>query len=72
VIKLAPVAPPAELSVAEASERDLTRSELIDSFVTEEGAFAPAGLAALIDRTPFLREGSALSSAADHGIARPR
>ena len=32
-------------------------SEFIDRFVTEEGAFAPEEIAALVDRTPFLREG---------------
>jgi ribose 1,5-bisphosphate isomerase len=36
---------------------DLTPPEQIDRFVTEEGAFAPEEIAALVDRTPFLREG---------------
>jgi translation initiation factor 2B subunit (eIF-2B alpha/beta/delta family) len=36
---------------------DLTPPEQIDRFVTEEGAFAPAEIVALVDRTPFLREG---------------
>lgn len=36
---------------------DLTPPELIDRYVTEEGAFAPEEIAALVDRTPFLREG---------------
>jgi ribose 1,5-bisphosphate isomerase len=36
---------------------DLTPPEQIDRFVTEEGAFAPDEIAALVDRTPFLRDG---------------
>lgn len=53
VLKLAPDEPyePDEDRV------DLTPPELIDRYVTEEGAFAPDEIAALIDRTPFLREG---------------
>jgi translation initiation factor 2B subunit (eIF-2B alpha/beta/delta family) len=39
---------------------DLTPAEQIDLIVTEEGAFAPGDVAALVDRTPFLREGYAL------------
>jgi translation initiation factor 2B subunit (eIF-2B alpha/beta/delta family) len=53
VIKLAPEDPrkPGE-------ERfDLTGPEHIDLFVTEEGEFPPDDIAALIDRTPFLRHG---------------
>jgi translation initiation factor 2B subunit (eIF-2B alpha/beta/delta family) len=53
VIKLAPEDPrdPGE-------ERfDLTEPAYIDTFVTEEGAVAPEDIAALIDRTPFLRDG---------------
>jgi translation initiation factor 2B subunit (eIF-2B alpha/beta/delta family) len=53
VLKVAPADPrgPAE-------ERfDLTPPGQIDRFVTEEGAFAPEDVGALVDRTPFLREG---------------
>jgi ribose 1,5-bisphosphate isomerase len=56
VIKLSPAEPrdPGE-------ERfDLTGPEQIDLFLTEEGEFAPGDIAALIDRTPFLRDGHAL------------
>jgi translation initiation factor 2B subunit (eIF-2B alpha/beta/delta family) len=41
---------------------DLTPPEQIDRIVTEEGEFAPDEIAALLDRTPFLREGYALLS----------
>jgi translation initiation factor 2B subunit (eIF-2B alpha/beta/delta family) len=53
VLKLAPDDPyePDEERV------DLTPPEQIDRYVTEEGAFAPDEIAALVDRTPFLREG---------------
>jgi ribose 1,5-bisphosphate isomerase len=56
VIKLSPAEPrdPGE-------ERfDLTGPQHIDLFLTEEGAYAPGDIAALIDRTPFLRDGHAL------------
>jgi len=36
---------------------DLTPPEQIDRFVTEEGEFDPEDIGALIDRTPFLRNG---------------
>jgi translation initiation factor 2B subunit (eIF-2B alpha/beta/delta family)/8-oxo-dGTP pyrophosphatase MutT (NUDIX family) len=53
VIKLAPVD-----SRDPGEERfDLTPPELVDTFVTEEGAFTPEDIASLIDRTPFLRVG---------------
>jgi translation initiation factor 2B subunit (eIF-2B alpha/beta/delta family) len=53
VLKLAPDDPyePDEDRV------DLTPSKLIDRYATEEGIFAPDEIAALVDRTPFLREG---------------
>lgn len=56
VIKLAPVGPrePGE------DRFDLTPPECVDSYVTEEGVFAPADIPALLDRTPYLREGYAL------------
>jgi translation initiation factor 2B subunit (eIF-2B alpha/beta/delta family) len=53
VLKIAPVEPhpPKEDRV------DLTPPERITQYVTEEGAFAPDEIAALVDRTPFLAEG---------------
>ena len=53
VLKLAPVDPyePDEERV------DLTPPRLIDRYATEEGIVAPEEIAALVDRTPFLREG---------------
>jgi translation initiation factor 2B subunit (eIF-2B alpha/beta/delta family) len=56
VIKLAPVDPrePGE------DRFDLTPPDQVDSYVTEEGIFTPAEIPALLDRTPFLREGYAL------------
>lgn len=36
---------------------DLTPPDLVTRVVTEEGVHAPAEVAALVDRTPFLREG---------------
>ena len=59
VVKLAPIeaqdAPPLT-----AAEFELTPPELIDSIVTEEGAHLPEEIRALVDRTPFLREGYSL------------
>ena len=62
LIKLAPMdsgqAPPLP---AEAYELfDLTPPELIDSVVTEDGAYSSAEVHTLVDRTPFLRAGYAL------------
>lgn len=54
VIKLVPAEP---FEPTEEDRFDLTRAESIDAFVTEEGVFAPGEIAALVDRTPFLREG---------------
>jgi translation initiation factor 2B subunit (eIF-2B alpha/beta/delta family) len=63
VIKLAPIdasdAPPLT-----EEEFELTPPELIDCIVTEEGAFLPEEIRALVDRTPFLREGYALLGSA--------
>jgi translation initiation factor 2B subunit (eIF-2B alpha/beta/delta family) len=53
VIKVSPAEPrdPGE-------ERfDLTSPQYIDRYFTEEGDYAPDEIAALIDRTPFLRDG---------------
>lgn len=47
-------------SPARAATRRLTPPELIDSVVTEEGAYLAEEIRALVDRTPFLREGYAL------------
>jgi translation initiation factor 2B subunit (eIF-2B alpha/beta/delta family) len=56
VIKLSPAGPrdPGE------DRFDLTDPEYIDLFLTEEGQYAPDDIGALIDRTPFLRDGHAL------------
>jgi translation initiation factor 2B subunit (eIF-2B alpha/beta/delta family) len=56
VIKLAPM----DAADATPPEFDLTPPELIDSVVTEEGAYLAEEIRALVDRTPFLREGYAL------------
>ncbi|TML56261.1 MAG: hypothetical protein E6G15_01485 [Actinobacteria bacterium] len=57
VLKLAPI----ELGdAASVGDRELTPPELIDCIITEEGCFLPEDVAALVDRTPFLREGYAL------------
>lgn len=53
VLKLAPDDP----HEPDEERFDLTPPEQIDRFVTEEGPFAPDEIAALVDRTPFLREG---------------
>jgi translation initiation factor 2B subunit (eIF-2B alpha/beta/delta family) len=58
VVKLAPVKA-SDLPLT-AEEFELTPPELIDSVVTEEGAYLPEEIRALVDRTPFLREGYAL------------
>jgi translation initiation factor 2B subunit (eIF-2B alpha/beta/delta family) len=55
VIKLAPADPPTG-----GSECELTPTELIDCIVTEEGTYPADEIRALVDRTPFLREGYAL------------
>jgi ribose 1,5-bisphosphate isomerase len=54
VIKLAPTDPPATL---DDDFFDITPCEDIDTIVTEEGAVASDEVRALIDRTPFLRDG---------------
>jgi translation initiation factor 2B subunit (eIF-2B alpha/beta/delta family) len=57
VIKLAPIDAPEEI---DDDHFDVTPSEHVDEIVTEEGAHASDGVAALVDRTPFLREGYAI------------
>jgi translation initiation factor 2B subunit (eIF-2B alpha/beta/delta family) len=54
VIKLAPLDAPAPDGL------DLTPPELLDNIVTEEGSHPANEIGALIDRTPFLRDGYAL------------
>ena len=41
-------------------EFELTPADRIDHYVTDEGVFRPDEIAALVDRTPFLREGFTL------------
>jgi translation initiation factor eIF-2B subunit delta/methylthioribose-1-phosphate isomerase len=53
--KLAPFDP--DEAATDEEPFDLTPPDCIDRYVTEEGAFEPDEIAALIDRTPFLREG---------------
>jgi translation initiation factor 2B subunit (eIF-2B alpha/beta/delta family) len=55
VVKLSPTDAPETCA-----ECELTPSELIDSIVTEEGTHPADEIRALVDRTPFLREGYAL------------
>jgi translation initiation factor 2B subunit (eIF-2B alpha/beta/delta family) len=61
--KLAPFDPPGAdgsdwADVAPEDEPfDLTPPDRIDRYVTDEGVFRPDDIAALVDRTPFLREG---------------
>jgi translation initiation factor 2B subunit (eIF-2B alpha/beta/delta family) len=62
IIKLAPIeaASAPEPSEAERTLFELTSPELLTEIVTEEGATATDCVGALVDRTPFLREGYAL------------
>lgn len=63
VIKLAPIGPAEALEQIQGEQFfDVTPSEDIDEIVTEEGACASADLGALVDRTPFLRDGYQLVS----------
>jgi translation initiation factor 2B subunit (eIF-2B alpha/beta/delta family) len=57
VLKLSPRDSAEARELAEDGTRDFTPPELIGQLVTEEGVFEPGEAAALIDRTPFLREG---------------
>jgi translation initiation factor 2B subunit (eIF-2B alpha/beta/delta family) len=59
VIKLAPI-DAADAPALTAGVFELTPPELIDSIVTEEGAYLPEEIGALVDRTPFLRDGYSL------------
>lgn len=62
VVKLAPVgvAQAPALSEAERELFELTPPELIGEVVTEEGVYLTEDISALVDRTPFLRDGYAL------------
>ena len=60
LLKLAPIAPPADED--EPDLRDVTPASLIDQIVTEEGFSDPDDIRVLIDRTPFLRYGYRLLS----------
>jgi translation initiation factor 2B subunit (eIF-2B alpha/beta/delta family) len=62
IIKLAPidVASAPEQSEAERALFEMTPPELLSEIVTEEGSVTPDEVGALIDRTPFLRDGYAL------------
>jgi methylthioribose-1-phosphate isomerase len=66
VMKLAPIdvneAPP--MSDAERELFELTSAELLTEIVTEEGVYLTEDISALVDRTPFLRDGYALLHAA--------
>jgi translation initiation factor eIF-2B subunit delta/methylthioribose-1-phosphate isomerase len=53
--KLAPFDP--DEAAADEEPFDLTPPDVIDRYVTDEGVFTPDEIAALIDQTPFLREG---------------
>jgi translation initiation factor 2B subunit (eIF-2B alpha/beta/delta family) len=57
VLKLSPHDSAEARHLAEDGTRDFTPPHLIGEFVTEEGIIEPDQIAALIDRTPFLREG---------------
>ena len=62
IVKLAPIdaASAPDLSQAERALFELTPPDLITEYVTEEGAVTSDGVGALVDRTPFLREGYSL------------
>jgi translation initiation factor 2B subunit (eIF-2B alpha/beta/delta family) len=60
VIKLAPIEAHDDPAVSTAEDFELTPPELIQCIVTEEGTFLPEEIRALVDRTPFLREGYTL------------
>jgi translation initiation factor 2B subunit (eIF-2B alpha/beta/delta family) len=51
---------PYESSNPKGERWDLTSPGCIDRIVTEEGAYPPSDIGALVDRTPFLRAGAAL------------
>jgi translation initiation factor 2B subunit (eIF-2B alpha/beta/delta family) len=57
VIKLAPIEAHDDPALSTVEDFELTPAELIQAIVTEEGTFLPEEIRALVDRTPFLREG---------------
>ncbi|HSC51829.1 MAG TPA: hypothetical protein VLD16_16315 [Gaiellaceae bacterium] len=59
VVKLAPFTS-TDAPELTAPDFELTPAELIDSVVTEEGTVSPEEIRALVDRTPFLRDGYAI------------
>jgi ribose 1,5-bisphosphate isomerase len=59
VIKLAPVEA-ADAPMLKTDAFDVTPPDLIEQIVTEEGAYPSDEIRALVDRTPFLREGYTL------------
>jgi translation initiation factor eIF-2B subunit delta/methylthioribose-1-phosphate isomerase len=61
VIKLAPMDAPERLP--DGDFFDVTPAEDVDTIVTEEGAYGSDEIRALIDRTPFLRDGYRLLAA---------
>lgn len=64
--KLAPFDPPGSEDgewgdiAADDEPFDLTAPDRIDRYVTDEGEFVPADIAALVNQTPFLQDGWAL------------
>ena len=62
IIKLAPIEAASAPAPSEAERTlfEMTPPELISEIVTEEGATPSDGVGALVDRTPFLRDGYAL------------
>ncbi len=62
IVKLAPIEAVAapELSAEERALFELTPPHLITEIVTEEGCVSSDGVGALVDRTPYLREGYSL------------
>ena len=62
IVKLAPIEAVAapELSAEERALFELTPPHLITEIVTEEGSVSNDGVGALVDRTPYLREGYSL------------
>ena len=63
VLKLAPIGPAEACEYIRDEEAfDITPAEDVDEIVTEEGACASADIGALVDRTPFLRDGYDLLS----------
>jgi translation initiation factor 2B subunit (eIF-2B alpha/beta/delta family) len=62
IVKLAPIdaATAPDLSPEERALFELTPPELLSEIVTEEGLVTPDGVGALVDRTPYLRDGYSL------------